>query len=128
VRSARRRARIRSPKPYRITDAAGHAWTVHPREVTITTNGRVRIRGKRHALRFPVVFEPGVTVLSVNGKAYRGSLRVVRDGRLLDVVNDVRMEFYVRGVVPWEMPYRWHLAALAAQAVAARSFALAELG
>jgi stage II sporulation protein D len=88
----------------------------------------VQIRGKRRALRFPVVFEPGATVLSVNGNAYRGSLRVLRDGRRLDVVNDVRMEFYVRGVVPWEMPYRWHLGALAAQAVAARSFALTELG
>ena len=35
---------------------------------------------------------------------------------------------YVRGVVPWEMPYRWDLDALAAQAVAARSFAVSEIG
>ena len=128
VVAERRQVTIRSHKTYRITDAAGRAWTLHPREVTLTTRGRVQIRGKRRALRFPVVFEPGATVLSVNGNAYRGRLRVLRDGRRLDVVNDVRMEFYVRGVVPWEMPYRWHLGALAAQAVAARSFALAELG
>ncbi len=128
VAAGRRQVTIRSRKSYRITDAARRAWTVHPRAVTLTRSGRVRIRSKPRAIRFPVVFEPGASVLNVDGNAYRGRLRVLRDGRRLDVVNDVRLEFYVRGVVPWEMPDRWRLGALAAQAVAARSFALSELG
>jgi stage II sporulation protein D len=40
-------------------------------------------------------------------------------------VNDVRLEDYLRGVVPGEMPASWHRAALRAQAVVARSYALA---
>src|SRR5437773_4430801 len=128
VAAGRRQVTIRSRKPYRLKDASGRAWTLHPRETRLGTSGRVRVRGKRRALRFPVAFAPGASVLSVDGNAYRGRLRVIRDGRRLDVVNDVRLEFYVRGVVPWEMPYRWDLDALAAQAVAARSFALSELG
>jgi len=124
VAAGRRQVTIRSRRPYRLKDASGRAWTLHPRETRLGTSGRVRVRGKRRALRFPVAFAPGASVLSVDGNAYRGRLRVIRDGRRLDVVNDVRLEFYVRGVVPWEMPYRWDLDALAAQAVAARSFAL----
>ena len=42
-------------------------------------------------------------------------------------MNEVRLERYVRGVVPSEMPFRWRPAALQAQAVAARSYALSQL-
>ncbi|HEY2542500.1 MAG TPA: SpoIID/LytB domain-containing protein, partial [Gaiellaceae bacterium] len=41
--------------------------------------------------------------------------------------NSVDLEDYVRGVIGDEMPHRWPLAALEAQAVAARSYALATL-
>jgi stage II sporulation protein D len=41
------------------------------------------------------------------------------------VVNDVDLEAYVRGVVPNEVPASWPRATLRAQAVAARSYALA---
>ena len=37
------------------------------------------------------------------------------------------LDRYLRGVVPWEMPYYWHPEALKAQAVVARSYALATL-
>jgi SpoIID/LytB domain protein len=39
----------------------------------------------------------------------------------------LQLDQYVRGVVAGEMPFRWSIAALAAQAVAARSYALATL-
>jgi stage II sporulation protein D len=40
-------------------------------------------------------------------------------------VNEVLLERYLRGVVPWEMPHDWQPEALRAQAVAARSYARA---
>jgi stage II sporulation protein D len=43
------------------------------------------------------------------------------------VVDVLPLELYLRGVVPWEMPHRWNPQALEAQAVAARSYALATL-
>ena len=61
---------------------------------------------------------------------YRGELRAVPSGRRLDVVNAVGLEDYLRGVVPREMPVEWGddaPAALAVQAVAARSYALATM-
>ena len=58
--------------------------------------------------------------------SYRGALVIrVRTGGGLMTVNRVRLEAYVRGVVPNEMPSEWPAKALRAQAVVARSFALA---
>jgi stage II sporulation protein D len=65
--------------------------------------------------------------LAVGGRAYRGSLVVVPDGGRLDVVDTVSLEAYLKGVVPAEMPSAWPSEALKAQAVAARSYALANL-
>ena len=65
--------------------------------------------------------------LVVDGKTYRGSLRVVRAAKKLQLVNVVPLESYLLGVVPGEMPKDWPLEALKAQAVAARTYAIANL-
>lgn len=68
-----------------------------------------------------------VTVLFPDGsrREYRGSVRAVADGAApgLASVNAVRMEDYLRSVVPAEMPSSWPAGALRAQAVAARTYA-----
>jgi stage II sporulation protein D len=63
-------------------------------------------------------------------RRYRGGIRAVPSGGRFDLVNVIDMEDYLRGVVPREMPAAWGSdapAALAAQAVAARSYALATM-
>lgn len=73
---------------------------------------------------------PDVRV-SVDGVAYRGSLRVLVNPRgTLNVVNRIDLEEYLWGVVPAEMgPKRFDaIEALKAQAVAARTYALAHRG
>ncbi len=60
----------------------------------------------------------------VNGR-YRGSLRVLAGARGLEVVNVLSVESYARGVVPDESPPSWAPAELEAQAIAARSYAVA---
>ncbi len=67
--------------------------------------------------------------VSIDGSAYRGALEVVPTGESagsLNAVNAVPVDQYVKGVVPNESPASWPLAALEAQAVAARSYALAD--
>jgi stage II sporulation protein D len=56
---------------------------------------------------------------------YRGRLIAKARGGGLALVNQVGMEAYVSGVVPNEVPASWPRAAVRAQAVAARSYALA---
>jgi SpoIID/LytB domain protein len=60
---------------------------------------------------------------------YRGVLRIraFSTGPTVTVVNELRLETYLRGVVPAEMPSSWPAAALQAQAIASRSYAARRL-
>lgn len=60
----------------------------------------------------------------IDGKWYRGRALVVPTSGGLTAVNYVDLEEYLYSVVGGEMPSNWHLEALKAQAVAARSFVL----
>lgn len=66
--------------------------------------------------------------ISVKRKWYRGHFKVINDGGSLTVMNDLDLESYIRGVVPSEMPSGWEIEAHKAQAIAARSYALANMG
>jgi stage II sporulation protein D len=57
---------------------------------------------------------------------YRGVLRIIGSigaGATANVVNELPLETYLKGVVPAEMPASWPAAAVKAQAIAARSYA-----
>jgi stage II sporulation protein D len=85
-------------------------------------------------LRAPIVFAPEDSELHpvrYNEKPYRGRLEVFANTKgTLTVVNVIPLEDYVRGVVPNELsPGGWpELEALKAQAVAARTYAVSNLG
>ena len=66
--------------------------------------------------------------VSVKRKWYRGHFKVINDGGALTVMNDLPLEDYIQGVVPSEMPSGWEIEAHKAQAIAARSYALANMG
>jgi stage II sporulation protein D len=58
---------------------------------------------------------------------YRGALEVIpteSDAGALNAINAVSVDQYVKGVIPNESPASWPQAALRAQAIAARSYAL----
>lgn len=60
-------------------------------------------------------------------QAYRGGYRLVPSGAgQFDVVNDVDVDSYLKGVVASEMPRTFLIEAYKAQAIAARTFALYE--
>ncbi len=114
--------RISSTKPHRVIDATGQIRKLKPGTRTLAAS-RQLLKG----LKSPLRFDPGVAPLQLDGAGYRGSLVVHRAGSGLTVVNHVPLDRYLRGVVPWEMPEEWHREALRAQAVVARSYALATL-
>ena len=66
--------------------------------------------------------------VSVKRKWYRGHFKVINDGMGLTVMNDIPLEKYLQGVVPSEMPSGWEHEAHKAQAIAARSYAIANMG
>jgi stage II sporulation protein D len=57
-------------------------------------------------------------------REYRGTLRLIKRGSGGRTVNKVKLEDYVKSVVPSEMPTSWAPDAVRAQAVAARSYAI----
>ena len=80
------------------------------------------------ALPGPLEVRPtGGASLGVSGRVFRGELQVSRAGAKLQLVNVLGLEAYLLGVVPGEMPKDWPLEALKAQAVAARTYAVAHL-
>ncbi|MFN7899130.1 MAG: SpoIID/LytB domain-containing protein [Synechococcaceae cyanobacterium] len=65
------------------------------------------------------------TVLRLGGKPFRGRLQVRLNGGQVQAINHLPLEDYLTSVVGSEMPATWPQAALQAQAVAARTYALA---
>jgi SpoIID/LytB domain protein len=57
-----------------------------------------------------------------SGRSYRGLIQAASGGRGLQLVNEVDVEQYLRGL--GEMPASWPAAALQAQAITARTFAI----
>ncbi len=77
------------------------------------------------ALAGPLVFTGRGGAIKVGGKPYRGTVELSVVGGKLRAVNHVGLDAYLFGVVPDEVPPTWPAEALKAQAVVARSYALA---
>ena len=77
----------------------------------------------------PLRFSSGNGVLTFNGKAFRGTLELAADdeGDMI-VVNTVDTSSYLASVVGSEIPPSWEPEALAAQAIAARTYLATHLG
>lgn len=100
---------------------AGEVLTVDAAGESVKWAGK-----KAGALRIEAADDASRVML--NGKPYRGHL-VIRPwaGKLVGV-NYCRLDDYLYGVVPWEMPSDWPSEALKAQSVAARTYAVKRLG
>lgn len=108
----------KSPKAWRLKNVSGRT-RVYYRTGTwhlYRTGGRVALKGDgEFRASGPITLK-----MSSGNHRYRGGLRFAGS----DTVNVLSLEKYLRGVVPAEMPASWRSAALQAQAVAARTYAL----
>ena len=122
---AKPQVRIGSPKPFLVVDAKAAKRRLPAGDIVLSPGAP---QGKRlKGLKPPLRFQAGLEPLRLNGNGYRGALVVHQDRGGLTVVNTLPLDRYLRGVVPGEMPHDWHPEALKAQAVVARSYALATL-
>jgi stage II sporulation protein D len=112
---------LSSTVPFTVKDGAGRRLTLSAGAVTVGT--ALRLAGQ--TLTAPLTFLPGKGGPLTLKRPYRGQIQVdIVDGKLR-AVNIVGLEPYLDGVVPSEMPSAWSAQALEAQAVAARSYAIA---
>lgn len=124
VSEARPALTIRSASPFRVRDVVGTTYALEPGAITLGPKLRITVNGVPTDLVGPILFLPGTTPLEVD-RPYRGQIEVSVTGTKLDAINVVGLEQYLQGVVAQEMPSAWPEEALKAQAVAARSYALA---
>lgn len=117
---------IGSASDFRVKDATGAVHDVTAGKYTLTPALKLKVDGAAtaRALPGPLLFQPGTSPLQLK-HLYRGSVQVDVVTGKLRAINVVGLEPYLYGVVPSEMPFNWAPEALKAQAVVARSYALA---
>jgi stage II sporulation protein D len=66
--------------------------------------------------------------VTINNRKYLGSVDfTIENSQYIRPINRLPLEDYLKGVVPYEMPAYWEVQALKAQAVAARTYAMARI-
>jgi SpoIID/LytB domain protein len=117
---------IASDEPFRLRDGAGEIHELQSGRYAFGAGMRIALDpGTLTQLPAPLVFTGLTQPLRLEGKRYRGSVEVSLDKGKLRAINAVGLEAYLLGVVPDEVPDDWPAEALKAQAVVARSYALA---
>ena len=137
LRSGLGAVKLTCPNEYTV-QGTGAAWTI-PAGTTATTtwtsSGYKVVAGAfNRVFTGAPTFTPSKGALRLITKtdlgddgAYRGTIRVTHASGGLMMVNRVRLESYLRGVVPHEVSWTWPREALRAQACAARAYALGSL-
>jgi stage II sporulation protein D len=124
----RRAVTISSTAPFVATDATGATYRLPKGPLTLRADLQVPSEAGLVPAVQPLVLRPAKNaLLTLDGRLYRGKLELVPQGEFLRVVNVTALESYLQGVVAGEVPYGWPSEVLKAQAVAARSYALASL-
>ena len=118
------------PQAPSITLSADSSWQLLRSNGVLLHQGRASEPHQLTTATAPtdvwVVSRPGAAV-RLNGVPYEGRLQILNSSDGLQVVNHLPLESYVASVVGAEMPSSWSMEALKAQAVAARSYALAHM-
>jgi stage II sporulation protein D len=130
--SGKKSLTIASEAPFRVRDANGVTKALPAGKQVLGPGLKVQVRGaqaakrtkRRAALAGPLVFIPGSQPLALD-RRYRGTIQIDVKGGRLRAINVIGLEQYLYGVVPAEVPDDWPAEVLKAQAVAARSYALA---
>lgn len=120
---------VSSKTPFRVRNALGKTTAVSAGALELEPKLVPILNGVPTPLVGPIVLLPGRSPLELGpvgrGTAYRGRIEIVVAAGKLNAINVVGLDNYLAGVVPREMPAAWPAEALKAQAVAARSYALA---
>ena len=117
---------ISSKKPIAVEDGDGIDHTLPAGNTTLTPALELAVDGgPAQALTPPLTFSPAAGSTLTLGRRYRGRILVDVSSKKLRAINVLGLQQYLYGVVPVEMPSSWLPAALQAQAVAGRSYALA---
>lgn len=93
--------------------------------VLINSNGFIEVNGiYENSEMKQVEIYPKNGIISVNEVRYRGSILLTQEKNAMTVINEVDLEQYLYSVIGKEMSPSWHIEALKAQAICARTYAI----
>ncbi len=107
---------VSSAKPITVVDGAGATHTLPAGSTTLS---------RTLPYPAPLTLSPARNATLSLGAEYRGKLVISLVNKRLRAIDVVKLQDYLDAVVPSEMPSSWLPDALEAQAVASRSYALA---
>lgn len=94
--------------------------------IVATANGDMVVIDGAHATEPRYEFAPGGANFQVGGRKFGGALVLVARGNAVHALEVLPLERYLEGVLAREVAADWPAASLEAQAIAARSYALAQ--
>lgn len=94
----------------------------------LTTNEK----GERQKLNMPLILYPQMYdnehIIFINDRPYLGAIEFkIEDNQYIRPVNQLPLEDYLKGVVPFEVYPSWGIETLKAQALAARTYAISHM-
>ncbi len=116
------------PNGIAVYDSSGRLLTQAMGHIQLTPNVSCPPGTAPTAIPLIRLLGPALHAEGKSDRLYRGSLELIHFGGGLTVVNVVELEDYLLGVVPSEMCAWYPLDALKAQAIAARTYALKNIG
>jgi len=119
------------PNEVWITPSANYSVRVQDGRLALYKgNDRVKDFGNSSFTLVPSVYGSQAQIRLDNKVNYLGKMQFnIENGSYVRPVNrDIPFEDYLKGVVPREMPASWNLEALKAQAVAARTYSIDDIG
>ncbi|WP_251425116.1 SpoIID/LytB domain-containing protein [Veillonella agrestimuris] len=121
--SRTKEASVFSDSGVNVLNGSHHKVTSHKMAKVSLKGNKIAVNGK--AIDSVVTLQPTRgDMFTFEDKNYRGTLSLWANNGSMMVINSVPLESYLYGVVPQEVVPTWPEAALEAQAVAARTYAL----
>ncbi|MBC7322041.1 MAG: SpoIID/LytB domain-containing protein [Acetomicrobium sp.] len=96
--------------------------------ITVKSGGGSKVIVGGKTLSLPVTVKSNKGLLYFNDRPYRGILMLIHSNNSFTAVNKLSVDDYVKGILKMEVNPNWPTEVLRAQAITARTYALAERG
>ncbi len=96
-------------------------------KITVTPETNTAVIGNKR-YKLPIKFVSEKNCLLVNNKIYRGTITVSSKGGKINIINELKFEDYLKGILPKEASASWNTEALKTQAVISRTYAAKNIG
>lgn len=119
------RVSLVSSSPVKVGDSKGRNLKMGRSISATISEKKIIINGKKMTPPIRINYS---NAISFRGKKYLGSCKIIVVKNRMVLINDIKLEEYLRGVLKMEVNPNWPMEALKAQAIISRTYALKHAG